>query len=187
MRLLQPVHPLRLVVIPSACPHRQARLFDFDLQIVILVGPVSARRIERERIERAGISNAIGDLVRNVVVRVHDDAERIRYVGGAERGAVAPFHAVTQVPGDRAAIGADALSKRSSAESACPKFTCTSQAEVNQFSSSDATGNVSIAMLIVGGAGLAGAAVLWFTAPSSGGRSTRVGFGPGSVQLAATW
>ncbi len=52
-----------------------------------------------------------------------------------------------------------------------------------------AAGNVSTVAFIVGGAGLAAGAVLWFTAPSGdvGSGQTALGGGPGSIRLRTTW
>jgi hypothetical protein len=82
-----------------------------------------------------------------------------------------------------AAFGGIAMSDKSSAQSACP-LQCSGGGE---WSSAATAGNVSTAMFIVGGVGLAGAAVLWFTAPSSHGSSTKVGLGPGGLLLKGTW
>ena len=40
---------------------------------------------------------------------------------------------------------------------------------------------------IVGGVGLVGGAVLWFTAPSGSAAGTQVGLGPGVLQVKGTW
>jgi hypothetical protein len=82
--------------------------------------------------------------------------------------------------------GAIALSKKSDAQNACPGSQCTTQDGVNKWGDAASTGNVSTVALIIGGVGVAGAAVLWFTAPS-GGSSTQLGFGPGVVQVKGTW
>jgi hypothetical protein len=52
-----------------------------------------------------------------------------------------------------------------------------------------AAGNVSTVAFIVGGAGLAAGAVLWFTAPSgeAAAGQAAIGVGPGSIRLRATW
>jgi hypothetical protein len=83
-------------------------------------------------------------------------------------------------------VGAIALSKKSDAQSACPGSQCTTQDGVSKWSDAASTGNVSTIGFIIGGVGVAGAAVLWFTAPS-GGSSTQVGFGPGVLQVKGTW
>jgi hypothetical protein len=86
------------------------------------------------------------------------------------------------------AIGVVALSNRGSAAAACPNNVCGTLAEANKFASANSTGNAATVALIVGGAALVGGGVLWFTAPKAkDAGSTRVGLGPGSVQLVATW
>jgi hypothetical protein len=86
------------------------------------------------------------------------------------------------------ALGILAISKKSDAQTACPESQCTTQDGVNKWSQAGSTGNISTIGFIVGGVALAGAAVLWFTAPSSNGAaSTQVGVGPGSIQLKGTW
>ena len=68
-----------------------------------------------------------------------------------------------------AAFGAIASSAASTTKSDCEPTTCTAQGHANALSehSTAATdGDVSTAMFIVGGVGLAAAVVLWFTAPS---------------------
>ena len=86
------------------------------------------------------------------------------------------------------AIGVVALSNRSSAQTACPNNVCGTLAEANKFASANSTGNVGTVTLIVGGAAVVGGAVLWFTAPKARDTgSTRVGLGPGSVQVMVTW
>ena len=86
------------------------------------------------------------------------------------------------------AIGVVALSNRGSAATACPNNVCGTLAEANKFASANSTGNVATVALLVGGAAVVGGAVLWFTAPrAKDAGSTRLGLGPGSVQLMATW
>ncbi len=70
-----------------------------------------------------------------------------------------------------AIAGAMSLSARSSAESACPSrtyaFRCPTVEGTDDWNSATAAGDVSTVAFVVGGVALAGAAVLWFTAPSS--------------------
>jgi hypothetical protein len=84
-------------------------------------------------------------------------------------------------------FGAIALSQKSAAQSACPGSQCLTQDGSNKWSDAASKGNVSTIGFIIGGVGVAGAAVLWFTAPSSSGSSTQVGFGPGALQVKGTW
>jgi hypothetical protein len=87
-----------------------------------------------------------------------------------------------------AAFGALALSDKSDAESACPNGQCPTAAAANKWSTAGSAGNVSTIAFVAGGVGLAGAAVLWFTAPaSSAAASARVGLGLGSVQVVGSW
>jgi hypothetical protein len=84
-----------------------------------------------------------------------------------------------------AAFGLVALSQKNAAESACPSSPCSTQAGATRWSSAGSSGNISTIAFIVGGVGVAGAAVLWLTAPST--TTTQVGFGPGSLQLKGAW
>jgi hypothetical protein len=85
------------------------------------------------------------------------------------------------------AFGLIAMSKKSDAQKICPDK-CADESGVNAWSDAVSAGNVSTALFIVVGVGIAGAAVLWFTAPSSSGvASPQVGFGFGSVQVKGTW
>jgi hypothetical protein len=68
-----------------------------------------------------------------------------------------------------AAFGVTASSDASTTKSDCPVGTCTAQGHasaLSEHSSAATAGDVSTAMFIVGGVGLAAAVVLWFTAPS---------------------
>jgi hypothetical protein len=89
-------------------------------------------------------------------------------------------------------FGIVALSKKSSAQGICPTAECPTPAGVNDWSSAVSAGNVSTVGFVLGGVGIAGAAVLWFTAPrstgaSAGAASARVGLGPGGISLKGTW
>ena len=57
---------------------------------------------------------------------------------------------------------------------------------VTRWSDAKTAGNVSTLAFIFGGVGLAGAATLWFTDKSSSA-TTRVGIGPGGIQLKGGW
>jgi hypothetical protein len=79
------------------------------------------------------------------------------------------------------------ISKRNHAEAICPGTLC-SQAGLDAWSDVATTQTFSTVGFIVGGVGVAGAAVLWFTAPrSNGGASAQVSFGPGSLQVKGSW
>ncbi|HWZ91520.1 MAG TPA: hypothetical protein VNW92_21810, partial [Polyangiaceae bacterium] len=88
-------------------------------------------------------------------------------------------------------FGAIAMSKKTDAQKACPNV-CADLNGVNAWSSAKSAGNVSTVAFIVGGVGLAGGAVLWFTAKpekldATDTKGVRVGVGPGSIQLKGTW
>jgi hypothetical protein len=90
--------------------------------------------------------------------------------------------------------GLVAISKRDDAFKTCPSRTCTPgvdpQAAVASESDSQTWGNVSTVAFIVGGVGLAAAAVLWFTAPKSDQSpptSAALTVGPGAIQFSGTW
>lgn len=69
-----------------------------------------------------------------------------------------------------------------------PGASCPDQASSDKWSDAGSTGNISTIGFIVGGVGLAGAAALWFTAPSTAsGPSAQVGLGLGAVQVKGTW
>ena len=82
-------------------------------------------------------------------------------------------------------FGVMANSQKNAAQSACPNNPCATQDGVSKWSDAGSTGNISTIGFIVGGVGVAGAAVLWFTAPSSS--SAQVGVGPGLLQVKGTW
>lgn len=73
-----------------------------------------------------------------------------------------------------AVAGVVALSSRSTAERECPKdvysFRCPTQDGTSAWNAASTAGNVSTIGFIAGGAFLAGAIALWFTAPSSRAR-----------------
>jgi len=83
-----------------------------------------------------------------------------------------------------AVSGIIAVSKRSSAQSECPSevyaFRCPTESGTAAWNSATTAGNVSTVSFIAGGVFLAGAAVLWFTAPSA---RTRVGMSPSGMRV----
>jgi hypothetical protein len=87
------------------------------------------------------------------------------------------------------AFGVVAMSKKSTAQGICPMTMCATAVGVSDWNSASSAGTLSTVGFVIGGVGIAGAAVLWFTAPKSSPRapSTQVGFGPGSFQLKGTW
>lgn len=85
------------------------------------------------------------------------------------------------------AFGLIALSRRNEAQSVCPDR-CSTKAGVQDWSAAKSASNLSTASVVVGGIGLIGAAVLWFTAPSSGrGAHVRVGLGIGDLRVVGAW
>ncbi len=86
------------------------------------------------------------------------------------------------------AFGVMAASKKSTAERACPSNPCMTPDGVAKWGDAESTGNISTIGFIVGGAGVVGAALLWFTAPRSSARaSAQVGVGAGALEVRGTW
>jgi hypothetical protein len=81
-------------------------------------------------------------------------------------------------------FGVTAISEKNTAEGVCPAR-CSHQDGVNDWRSATSAGNVSTVAFVVGGSALAGAAVLWLTAPSN--RNVGVGIGPGTLQVQGSW
>jgi len=77
-------------------------------------------------------------------------------------------------------FGVMAMQKKDDAEKLCPAE-CADKKGTDAWSDAKQAGTFSTIGFIVGGVGLAGAALLWFTAPSS--TQAQVGIGPGSIQL----
>jgi hypothetical protein len=84
------------------------------------------------------------------------------------------------------AFGLVALSKRDAARNVCPDPLCHDGSGSSKWSDAKSAANISTVAFAVGGAGAVAGAVLWLTAPPVG-QGTRVGFGPGSVQIRGTW
>jgi hypothetical protein len=87
--------------------------------------------------------------------------------------------------------GISSKSKHDSASKVCPNPQCPDDNGVNLWNQAISAGNISTAAFIVGAAGLAGGATLWFTAPRAGGSAerpgTQVGMGPGMLQMKGVW
>jgi hypothetical protein len=83
-----------------------------------------------------------------------------------------------------AVLGLAASSKKSDAQRACPDV-CATEDGVSKWNSAISTAQAADVMFVVGGVGLAGGAVLWFTAkrPAVGPPSAQVGFGLGSLHV----
>ena len=84
------------------------------------------------------------------------------------------------------AFGLAALSKRNSAQQECAAQ-CATPDGVSMWSDAKSTANVSTVGFVVGGVALAGAAVLWFTAPAGGHATAQVGIGPGALRVSGAW
>lgn len=87
--------------------------------------------------------------------------------------------------GTGAVFGVMAMQKKQDAEKICP-HDCPDKTGVDAWHNAKTFGTVSTITFAAGGALLAGAAVLWFTASPSK-RSAEVGVGLGSVQIRGTW
>jgi len=85
-----------------------------------------------------------------------------------------------------AAFGLIAMSQKNDAASVCPTQ-CASQDGVNKWSTAGSSARIADIGFIVGGVGLVGGAVLWFTAPSASPSTPQVGLAPGSLQVKGTW
>jgi hypothetical protein len=82
-------------------------------------------------------------------------------------------------------FGLMASSQKSDAQNVCPNTVCQTQDGVNKWNTAGSTGDISTIGFVVGAVGVAGAAVLWLTAPSAG--TTQVGLGPTGLQLRRSW
>lgn len=81
-------------------------------------------------------------------------------------------------------FGFKSKANHAEAEKYCNGNECSDPRGVSAGNDAHAAGNVSTVAMIVGGVGLAGAAVLWFTAPqASQSASAQLGVGPGSLQV----
>jgi hypothetical protein len=79
------------------------------------------------------------------------------------------------------------ISKHKSASDACPSLCDTAEGQT-LWSDAVHAGNVSTVAFIVGGVGLAGAAVLWFTTKGKPEQAAfALGIGPGSVRVRTVW
>jgi hypothetical protein len=82
-------------------------------------------------------------------------------------------------------FGVIAMNKKSDAQRLCPDD-CVDKHGADAWSEAKTAGNISTISFIVGGAALAGAAVLWFTAGSSE-QTAELGVGLGAVHLRGTF
>jgi serine/threonine-protein kinase len=77
-------------------------------------------------------------------------------------------------------FGFKAMSNKKEADKTCDGTACTTDAGVTAGNDAHQAGTISTVAMIVGAAGLAGGAVLWFTAPKG---SAQVGLAPNGVVL----
>jgi serine/threonine-protein kinase len=81
-------------------------------------------------------------------------------------------------------FGFRSMSARNDAQEFCDGAACHDDRGVELTAKAVRNGNASTVAFVVGAVGLAGGAVLWFTAPRA---STQVGVGPGTLQIGGTW
>jgi hypothetical protein len=77
-------------------------------------------------------------------------------------------------------FGILAFTNHDKASSACPNYACTSQSGVDAWHTAVTAGTIADVGFVVGGVGLASAAILWLTAPKGATRSARVEVVPGA-------
>lgn len=83
-------------------------------------------------------------------------------------------------------FGLESMSKHDDAVKACPAG-CADQNGVTLWNQARSAGDLSTVGFVVGAVGLAGGAVLWFTARSSEETGVHVGLGPAALQVRAVW
>jgi hypothetical protein len=83
-------------------------------------------------------------------------------------------------------FGLESKSKHDDADKYCTGSACTDARGVTLKSDARSAGNVSTAMMIVGGVGLASGVTLWLTAPKASS-SAQVGVGLGSLRLSGAF
>jgi hypothetical protein len=84
------------------------------------------------------------------------------------------------------AFGLESMSKHDDALKACPAA-CAGPNGVTLWNQARSAGDLSTVGFVVGAVGLAGGAVLWFTARNSGETSVQLGLGPAALQVRAVW
>lgn len=98
-------------------------------------------------------------------------AQRIAAIGVGGAGMIAL--------GIGSAFGVLAITRHDDAAAACPTPTdCPTESGAQKWTDATSAGDVSTVLFIGSGVALAGAAVLWFTAPRRGAVSARMGGGP---------
>jgi hypothetical protein len=86
-----------------------------------------------------------------------------------------------------AAFAFSAMSQRNDAQSVCPGPTCPTLDGSNKWHTAVISGNASTIGFLVGGVGIAAAAVLLATAPRASAPRAQVGLGVGGVEVSGTW
>lgn len=84
-------------------------------------------------------------------------------------------------------FGLQSKSRRDDADVYCTGGDCFDQKGVDLRSQALSAGNLATVGFVVGVAGLAGGAILWFTAKPSTAHAAGVGVGPGTVTLRGVW
>ena len=87
-------------------------------------------------------------------------------------------------------FGVQSMSKHNDASKGCSTMVCANPSDLTLWSDAHTAGDWSTAAFIVGGLGLAGGAVLWFTAPRaerSAATGPRVRLGLTGVQISGAW
>jgi hypothetical protein len=115
--------------------------------------------------------------------------------GGSDRGAQGTAALATMGIGAIAlgvgiGFGVDSFFKHRDAQQVCPAADCPDQHGVDLWNSARSAGNIATGAFIVGAVGLAGGAVLWFTAtpePRRTASATTVGLGPGGFSVKGSW
>jgi hypothetical protein len=83
-------------------------------------------------------------------------------------------------------FGLSAISKKNDAATYCDPG-CRDQSWLDLKASSMHAGNISTVAFVVGGVGLAGAALLWLTDPSDKSAAPRVGIAPSGIVVKGAW
>lgn len=83
--------------------------------------------------------------------------------------------------------GFHAQSKRDAAKKFCDGTACRTQEGLDDTTEAVNAGNLATAGFVAGALGIVGGITLWFTAPTGGAPSSKVGVGPGRVTYDQTW
>ncbi len=83
--------------------------------------------------------------------------------------------------------GLHAQSKRDAAKKFCDGTACRTQEGLDDTTEAVNAGNLATAGFVAGALGIVGGVTLWFTAPTGGAPSSKVGVGPGRITYDRTW